>query len=188
MQWVIEDKFVDNCRPQWEHVGALIVDNVSVYEAMKLRVLNGGHSAISCVGYLLGHRDVHVAMKDSRVSYFLKAYFAEVVVTVPPVPGVDLEQYQLQLIMRFGNVHIKDKLQRLAEDGSMKLLNTMKQPILELLEMNKAVEIVALALAAYARYMMGTDEQGQPIALKDPKAKDLHPLVWEIFCNNDSSK
>lgn len=35
---------------------------------------------------------------------------------------------------------------------------------------------------------MGTDEQGQPIVLKDPKAKELHPLVWEIFCNNDSSK
>ena len=52
-----------------------------------------------------------MALMDSRISYFLKAYFAEVSVTVPPVPGVDLEQYQLQLIVRFANVHIKDKLQ-----------------------------------------------------------------------------
>jgi mannitol 2-dehydrogenase len=48
MQWVIEDKFVDDLRPNWEHVGALIVNNVTVYESMKIRVLNGGHSAISC--------------------------------------------------------------------------------------------------------------------------------------------
>lgn len=52
---------------------------------------------------------------------FLRAYFAEVVTTVPPVAGVDLEQYQFSLITRFSNVHICDQVQRLAEDGSMKV-------------------------------------------------------------------
>ena len=43
------------------------------------------------------------------------------VTTVPPVVGVDLEQYQFSLITRFSNVHICDQVQRLAEDGSMKV-------------------------------------------------------------------
>jgi hypothetical protein len=73
------------------------------------------------VAYLLGHRDVDKAMTDARVIHFLRAYFAEVVGTVPPVPGVDLEQYQNRLIQRFSNVHIRDQLARLAEDGSMKV-------------------------------------------------------------------
>ena len=60
-------------------------------------------------------------MTDARVIHFLRAYFAEVVETVPPVPGVDLEQYQNRLIQRFSNVHIRDQLARLAEDGSMKV-------------------------------------------------------------------
>jgi mannitol-1-phosphate/altronate dehydrogenase len=46
---------------------------------------------------------------------------SQVVTTVPPVVGVDLEQYQFSLITRFSNVHIRDQVQRLAEDGSMKV-------------------------------------------------------------------
>jgi mannitol-1-phosphate/altronate dehydrogenase len=46
-QWVIEDKFVDDERPKWEEVGALVVEDVMPYELMKLRFLNGGHSALS---------------------------------------------------------------------------------------------------------------------------------------------
>lgn len=48
VKWVIEDKFVGGCRPTYEVAGAMMVENVHVYEMMKIRVLNGGHSAISC--------------------------------------------------------------------------------------------------------------------------------------------
>lgn len=48
-QWVIEDRFIDNCRPPWEKAGALVVahDQVRASETMKIRLLNGGHSALS---------------------------------------------------------------------------------------------------------------------------------------------
>ena len=45
-QWVVEDNF-SNGRPPWEQVGAIMVkgdDGVHVYEAMKLRLLNGASS------------------------------------------------------------------------------------------------------------------------------------------------
>jgi len=54
-QWVIEDDFALG-RPAWEHLGALFVPDVHPYEMMKLRLLNGGHSAIACGAYLMGHR------------------------------------------------------------------------------------------------------------------------------------
>lgn len=188
MQWVIEDNFVDDCRPPWEQVGAMVVDDVTSYEAMKIRLLNGGHSAIACLSYLLGHREVDKAMMDPRVSGFLWAYFGEVVGTVPEVPGVDLEQYLHKLVGRFSNVHIRDTLQRLAEDGSMKLYNTMRGPIMDRLAEGKNVDIIALAVTAYMRYMMGADELGQPITIKDPLAAKLHPLVWKVYCANKSCK
>ena len=69
---------------------------------------------------------------------------------------------------------------RLAEDGSMKLYNTMRAPILERLAQGKQVDSLALAVTAYMRYMMGADRQGRPICIKDPLASRLHPLVWEV--------
>lgn len=59
-------------------VGALVVDDVTASELMKIRLLNGGHSAISYISYLLGHRDVDKSMADPRIANFLRAYFAEV--------------------------------------------------------------------------------------------------------------
>jgi mannitol-1-phosphate/altronate dehydrogenase len=62
----------------WLQVGALVVDDVTASELMKIRLLNGGHSAISYISYLLGHRDVDKSMADPRIANFLRAYFAEV--------------------------------------------------------------------------------------------------------------
>eukprot|EP00920_Eleutheroschizon_duboscqi_P005124 GHVT01011852.1.p1 GENE.GHVT01011852.1~~GHVT01011852.1.p1 ORF type:complete len:262 (+),score=46.28 GHVT01011852.1:4528-5313(+) len=54
-QWIIEDSFC-NSRPQWESVGAILVSDVQSYELMKLRLLNGGHSAMVYISYLAGYR------------------------------------------------------------------------------------------------------------------------------------
>jgi fructuronate reductase len=52
---VIEDSFTDG-RPAWDAVpNTLLVpgEDVHVYESMKLRLLNGSHSALSYVSYLV---------------------------------------------------------------------------------------------------------------------------------------
>ena len=51
-QWVIEDDFCAG-RPAWEAVGATITDQVHAYEAMKIRILNGGHQVVSNPGEIL---------------------------------------------------------------------------------------------------------------------------------------
>ena len=43
-QWVIEDNFVEGVRPDFEAVGIEMVKDVTGFEQMKLRMLNGSHS------------------------------------------------------------------------------------------------------------------------------------------------
>ncbi len=52
-QWVIEDSFAGP-RPAWERAGATLVADVAPYEEMKLRLLNGSHSALAYLGALAG--------------------------------------------------------------------------------------------------------------------------------------
>ena len=66
-QWVIEDKF-SNGRPEWEKAGALFTDNVLPYEKMKLRLLNGSHSALAYLSYVHGHRRVDKATRDPVIN------------------------------------------------------------------------------------------------------------------------
>lgn len=58
LQWIIEDKFVYN-KPPWEVSGAKFVADVTPYEKMKLRILNGSHQALCYVGALHGYKYVH---------------------------------------------------------------------------------------------------------------------------------
>eukprot|EP00466_Bigelowiella_natans_P020221 jgi/Bigna1/86197/estExt_fgenesh1_pg.C_80296 len=147
-QWVVEDKFC-NGRPYWEVVdGILVVDDVMPYEKMKVRMLNGAHSALSYLSYLCGYRDVDHALAAPDVHDFVKLYLAEVAQTVPKVPGVDLPWYQGVLMERFSNPNIKDQVQRLAEDGSTKLQTTMIPVIREKTKTGKASHMLALAVAA----------------------------------------
>ena len=54
----------------------------------------------------------------------------EVVKTLGAVEGVDLGEYQRLLLERFSNIYIKDKLARLAQDGSQKFMNTLRDALL----------------------------------------------------------
>ena len=69
-QWVIEDAF-RGARPAWEEAGALLVPDARPYEAMKLRLVNGGHSLLAYLGLLAGLDTVAAATADERLGGFL---------------------------------------------------------------------------------------------------------------------
>jgi len=128
VQWVLEDAFgsAADARPPWELCSSVqFVPDVKPYELMKLRLLNSSHSALGYAGILAGYKLVHEAMGDPLIRSFITRYMAAVAPTVPPVPGVNLNEYQEILVRRFSNSRISDTLARLAQDGSQKWSSTL---------------------------------------------------------------
>ena len=168
IQWVLEDNFAAG-RPALETVGVQMVKEVEPYEKMKVRLLNGSHSVLSYISYLMGYRDVDAAMADPLIAKFVRGYMDnDITPTVPPVPGIDLDQYKTTLIQRFSNKSIRDQVQRLAEDGSQKFRNALVPALEHQLTNNGSTRYMAFALAAWYRYLLGIDEQNKPIEVKDP--------------------
>lgn len=183
-QWVIEDEFSLG-RPAWEKAAPvgptsapIMVRDVVPYEIMKLRLLNGGHSALAYVSYLLGHRTTDNAMADDAVSAFVKAYMAEVLPRVPTVPGVDLVKYCARLVERFSNPAICDQIQRLCEDGSQKMEVFVAPPARESVSSGASTKCAAFATAMWVKYRSGIDCDGFSIEITDPgAAASLQPLA-----------
>ena len=69
-QWVVEEAFPLG-RPGWERAGVTMVDDVRPFEEMKLRLLNGAHSAIAYLGLLAGHETVAAAFGDVGIRRFV---------------------------------------------------------------------------------------------------------------------
>jgi len=191
-QWVIEDEFPLG-RPPWEKAtpvgaesAALLVEDVVPYELMKLRLLNGGHSSLAYVSYLLGHRTTDAAMADGDVSTFVQAYMAEVRPRVAAVPGVDLDAYQARLIERFSNPAIGDQIQRLCEDGSQKMEVFIAPPTRESTALSAPTSCAAFATAMWIQYRSGVDCDGVPIEITDPgAAPSLQPLAVDAVAAAD---
>ena len=172
-QWVIENRFAAP-RPGWDRVSAQIVDDVAPFEHMKLRLLNGAHSALAYLGYLAGHDTIAATVADEVFRGFVRTlWLEEIIPVVPAPPGVDLSTYTDELLTRFANPAIRHRTWQIAMDGSQKLPQRLLATIRERLARNQAFPCLALAVAAWARYVSGVDERGEPIDVRDPLAAQL---------------
>ena len=172
-QWVIEDRFAGG-RPPLETVGVQFVERTEPYEVLKVRLLNGTHSALAYPAYLMGWRTVDGALADPLLRRFVQRYMEEdITPTIPAVPGIDVPAYRAQLLERFANPAISDQVQRLAQDGSQKIRNAIVPPLVQQWAAGGSITWIAFALAAWYRYLRGVDEHGAPIAIDDPLRETL---------------
>ncbi len=168
MQWVIEDDFA-NGRPCWEQAGALLVDDVEPYETAKLRLLNGAHSTIAYLGYLAGHQHVHEVMADNTLARFVERMMVTEISPVTPAPaGMEHDRYIPELLARFRNPTLRHRTWQIAMDGSQKLPQRLLATLRLQLEQGGPINGLALGIAAWIRYALGTDEAGNPIEVRDP--------------------
>lgn len=175
--WVLEDDFSDG-RPPFEQAGVLLVDDVTPYELMKLRLLNASHQSLCYFGYLAGYRLVDEAAGDPLFARFLMEYMdSEATPTLRPVPGIDLPDYKRTLIERFANPGIKDTIARLCFGSSDRIPKWLLPVVRENLKTGAPVRLSAATVASWARYAEGVDEQGQPIDVQDQLADILVPLA-----------
>lgn len=180
-QWVVEDDFVEaygtDARPDLAAAGAEMVQDVTPYENMKLRMLNGTHSSLAYLGYLAGHETIAETVADPVFAGFVKRLWRqEIMPSFAPPEGVDLEAYADALFRRYSNPAIRHRTWQIAMDGSQKLPQRILGTISDNLDAGRPCPGLMLAVAGWMRYVGGIDEKGQPIEVKDPLAAQLRAL------------
>ena len=186
-QWVIEDEFCAS-RPPWEKVGATITDQVHEYEAMKIRILNGGHQVISNAGEILSVATISGCMEHPLIGpLFRKVAIEEIVPHVHAVPGMTPEAYVDLIDLRFSNPRIVDTTRRVAFDGSSRHTGFILPMVRDALAAKAPIAGLALTEALWARMCDGTREDGSLIEPNDPiwdkltaaaKAARDDPQAW----------
>ncbi|MBB3463905.1 mannitol dehydrogenase family protein [Rhizobium sp. BK377] len=173
-QWVLEDKFPMG-RPALEKVGVTFVPDVTPYEHMKIRILNGGHAAIAYPAALMDIHFVHESMENDLIRAFLaKLENEEIIPIVPPVPDTSLADYFKLIERRFLNPKIADTIPRLAQDGSNRQPKFILPSTLDNLRQGRDVVGLALVSALWCRYFFGKSDSGKDIVFNDASAERLH--------------
>ena len=170
IQWVIEDRFPQG-RPGW---AATFAKDVEPFEHMKLRLLNGAHSALVYLGYLSGYETVADAMGDPALARFIADLMDDEAAPTLKLPsGTDVAAYKAALLARFRNPALHHRTWQIAMDGSQKLPQRLLGTARDLLAQGKPVAGIALGVAAWMRYVTGIDEKGGAIDVRDPLREEL---------------
>lgn len=180
-QWVVEDDFVPaygrDARPDLGAAGVELVTDVTAYEHMKLRMLNGTHSSLAYLGYLAGHETISSTVADPVFARFVKALWRnEIIPSFEAPPGVDLVAYADALFARYANPGIRHRTWQIAMDGSQKLPQRILGTLRDNLAAGRESPGLCLAVAAWMIYVGGSDLKGAAIDVRDPLAERLKSL------------
>ncbi|UTA48646.1 mannitol dehydrogenase family protein [Simiduia sp. 21SJ11W-1] len=182
-QWIIEDNFVAPT-PDWQSAGALVVDDVAPYEKMKLRLLNGSHSALAYLGHLAGYTYIHEAVNDPAIRGFVKQLMQSAMrPTLPSLKGVDLDEYCQTLIARFANAKVPYRCAQVASDGSQKLPQRALEPATELLKLGKPTHQIATLVGAWLAFLTKSRLQSDSYDVNDPGCRALLDMIAKQ-CDN----
>lgn len=118
-EWVLSGAFGAG-RPRWDAAGATFTEDITPFEHRKLWLLNGAHSLLAYAGSILGHTTVAEAAGDATCRAWVEQWWAE---ASPHLhrPAEELAAYRAALLERFLNARMRDRLDRIAADGSQKL-------------------------------------------------------------------
>jgi fructuronate reductase len=180
LAWAVEDRFAAG-RPDWTSGGAQFVARAEPFEKLKLRLLNGAHSAIAYFGVQAGWATVDAAMAQPALARFIDALLRdEVAPTLAhALPGFDLAAYRAQLLQRFANPALAHKTLQIAMDGSQKVPQRWLGTLRDRLAAGASIDGLALALAAWVMHLRERDEAGRSYTLDDPLAAPLRALPMD---------
>lgn len=184
-QWVIEDDFPTG-RPAWEAFGAQMTQDVTPFESMKLRLLNGAHSSLAYLGFLAGRETVADVMTDPVLAGFVTRLMDEITPTVPPPPGTDIPGYARALRERFANPALGHRTTQIAMDGSQKLPPRLLGTIADRLAAGLPIPHLALGVAGWMAYVAGRDAADRRWQVQDPLADDVARLADDAFADPEA--
>ena len=178
-QWVIEDKFASEF-PDLSQVGATITNDIEPYEETKIRILNGGHTALAYLGVLSGYNTFDQVMNNDVLrNHFKQLQREEIVPSIEMELPFDIEEYVEKIEERLSSSANHDDLERICMDGFTKF-HTFVVPTLRVcLSQGKKPIYIYKSIAAWYIYARKASKGCTKIRYNEPNWSLLEPLLRE---------
>ena len=144
-----------------------IVDDVEPYRQTKVRILNGAHTSMTPLGYLLGLRTVREAIEHRSLGAFITSEICDEIIPALGDPSNELADFAQDTLNRFRNPFIQHQLLNIALYSVLKF-RTRLIPSLVSYEsrFHTLPKHIVFAFAALIRFYKG-EWDGHTIPLND---------------------
>jgi tagaturonate reductase len=170
-------------------------DDLTPYRALKVRILNGGHTFLAMVGPELGVAQVRACLEHPLLRPALERLYQREIIPALPLPEARGRAYARTILDRFDNPFMVHALESIALNSVSKWRARLLPSAVDFAAAHGGVPpLVAFSLAALIhRYASRADTQDdagvvaafqalQPLAAKDPagaaRAALADPAIW----------
>ena len=176
-QWVLENNFAGP-KPELYRVGVEVVSDVDPYEEAKIRILNGGHTALAYLGALAGYQTFDEAMRDSKLRvHFDNFEKLEVLPGLTVDLPFDRALYLDEITDRFCNKAIADQLERICMDGFSKMQLYIRPTLTSCLAQGMQPVYSYACIASWYVYARRFKSGDMPIPYHEPYWDQLSPML-----------
>lgn len=172
------------------------VKDLGPFRQRKVRILNGGHTALVPLAYLYGLRTVREAVEDEYIGAFLEKTIQEEIIPTLDFSQNELDQFAHDVLERFKNPFIHHKLSAIALNSIAKFQVRVLPSLLEYVDRkNELPENLLRSFAALMVFYKGS-YQGEEIPVRDTEevivffkeawAKEEISVMAEDILSNES--
>ncbi|MBX2884451.1 MAG: mannitol dehydrogenase family protein [Granulosicoccus sp.] len=176
-QWVLQSSAAAEM-PDLARVGVTVTADVDPYEETKIRVLNGGHTALTYLAALEGIETFDAAMRVPHLlEHFQNFETKEVLPALTLALPFSKEDYLQEIILRFGNAAIGDTVARICADGMVKFPIFIR-PTLESCLQQGILPVYAIrSIASWYVFALHVDAGNIPFEYVEPAWPDLKAML-----------
>ncbi len=170
--WVIEapQELLTEFPVNKTNLNVKIVDDVELYRQTKVRILNGAHTSMMPIGYMLGLETVRQAVEHPWLGGFIRDEVYDEIIPAFDNPDDNLKQFANDVLNRFRNPFIQHKLMSIALYSISKFsIRLIPSLVSYQAHYHKLPQRIVFAFAALIRFYKG-EWNGAPIPLNDDPA------------------
>ncbi|MEH7179653.1 tagaturonate reductase [Neobacillus vireti] len=163
-------------------LNTLVVDDLTPYRTIKVRILNGAHTAMTPVSYLYGINTVAQAIEDEVTGQFVKELIYDEIIPTLDLPIEELHSFAEAVLDRFRNPFMQHFLLSISLN-SMSKFKTRDLP--SLLEYHKRKcefpKKLVFSLAALISFYKGKRGEEQIQLADDQDVLELFNVQWSQY-------
>lgn len=184
--WVIEGDQVlaDQFPAEAAGLNTLFVKDLTPYRTRKVKILNGTHTAMTPVAYLMGIETVEEAINDPIIHAYLSALIYDEVLPTLPFEASELKTYTDSVLERFKNPYIKHQLLSISLNSISKFATRNLPVLLDFYQKQQQLPEKLVFGFAGLLYFYRNDQQ---VLKDDPEILDLINHLWSNFDGSQAS-
>ena len=167
-------------------LNVVFTDDMTKYRQLKVRILNGLHTSMVPVGYLMGINTVRETIDDTVIGNFLDELLYEEILPSLDYPKDFLKSYANDILDRFRNPYIHHRLISIALNSISKFRTRVLPSLLSYHKVKKKLpNRIVFVLASYIWFYRGKTES-DIIPLNDSQEViDLFSNLWRAYHTQD---